>query len=639
MNRLTLNQRRPGERGLNKPVLSVKQKLILLSALVLPIIPASLSLTPNQNVDADNLAFSVSDLGLQIAASSGAEPVSSIQSQVVPVDKPAPEATPTATKVNQVVMINPDLQTPPLAILTDSEYVPQTVTPIDTEPLYTERPTLYWSTAKVKKNDSLISVFQRNNLTAATAIQLTKMRGAEAIRVLYPGDEFRIAFDARDEAVGIEFRRKKRQSLMFLFEDGEISIVGKEKTKQAGTLRVLLDQKIEIISEIAPQESTQPVPRLDESRLVWHDVKVRNGDTLSHIFRRLGLSSTEAVKVANAPTENWLKFGLKPNQEFRIAITEDGKFAALEFSNLPTAQLRTVIAQDNEYLVGYRKLKSEIQEHYACSKIRVNLYEAAKAVKLPSSVVEEFANIFASRIDFSRQLRKGDEYCVIYEQTYLKGNPANGPRIVAAYLRQKNNLIQAFRYTREDGHTIYFDQNGLNMQGHFLRSPIKYARVTSVFSDNRFHPVLKKRRKHMGVDYGARKGTPVRATAHGVVAKRSNDAAGYGKMILLRHGSSYETVYAHMSKFGNGTAPGSRIRQGQVIGYVGKTGLSTGNHLHYEFRVNGVHRDPLNYEMPMGEPIAKKDREIYNQLVNRLSEKLNNIDQPMLAYSPSEATQ
>jgi murein DD-endopeptidase MepM/ murein hydrolase activator NlpD len=638
MNRLTLSQRRPGEGDLNKPVLSVKRKLILLSALVLPIIPASLSLIPNQNVGADNLAFSVSDLGLQVTVSSEAEPENSVQSQVVPIGKPAPEATPMETDVNQVVMINPDQQITPPAILTDPDSVPQTVTPIDTEQLYAEPPSLYWSTATVKNNDSLISVFQRNNLTAATAMQLTKVRGAEAIRVLQPGDEFRIVFDSQDEAVGIEFRRKKRQNLMILFEDGEISIVDKEKAKQVGTLQALLDEKIEIISDIAPQESTQPLPSLDESKLVWHDVKVRNGDTLSHIFRRLGLSGTEAVKVANAPAKNWLKSGLKPKQEFRIAITEDGKFAALEVSNLPTAQLRTVIARDNEYLVGYRKLKSEVQEHYACSKIRINLYEAAKAVKLPISVVEEFANIFASRIDFSRQLRKGDEYCVIYDQTYFKGNPANGPRIIAAYLRQKNDLIQAFRYTREDGHTIYFDQNGLNMQGHFLRSPIKYARVTSVFSDNRFHPVLKKRRKHMGVDYGARTGTPVRATARGVVVKRSNDA-GYGKMILLRHGSSYETLYAHMSKFGNGTAPGSRIKQGQVIGYVGKTGLSTGNHLHYEFRVNGVHRDPLNYEMPMGEPIAKKDREHYTQLVNRLSEKLNNIDQPMLAYSPSEATQ
>ena len=638
MNRLTLNQRYTDEKDLIKPVLSVKRKFILLSALVLSIIPASLSLIPNQNVDADNLVFPVSDLGLQFTESSEAEPEYSIQSQVVPIGKPAPEATPTATKVNQVVMINPDQQTTPPAIPTDTESDLQTVTPIDTEQLYAEPPSLYWSTATVEENDSLIGVFQSNNLTVATAMQLTKVRGAEAIRVLQPGDEFRIAFDSRDEAIGIEFRRKNRQSLMILFEDGEISIVDKERAKQVGTLQALLSEEIEIISEIAPQESTQPLPNLDESKLVWHDVKVRNGDTLSHIFRRLGLSGTEAVKVANAPAENWLKSGLKPKQKFRIAITENGKFAALEVSNLPTAQLRTVIAQDNDYLVGYRKLKSEVQEHYACSKIRVNLYEAAKAVKLPSSVVEEFANIFASRVDFSRQLRKGDEYCVIYEQTYLKGNPANGPRIIAAYLRQKNDLIQAFRYTREDGHTIYFDQNGLNMQGHFLRSPIKYARVTSVFSDNRFHPVLKKRRKHMGVDYGARKGTPVRATAHGVVAKRSNDAS-YGKVIVLRHGSKYETVYAHMSKFGNGTAPGNRIKQGQVIGHVGNTGLATGSHLHYEFRVNGVHRDPLNYQMPMGKSITKKDRENYNQLVNRLSEKLNNIDQPMLAYSPSEATQ
>jgi len=217
----------------------------------------------------------------------------------------------------------------------------------------------------------------------------------------------------------------------------------------------------------------------------------------------------------------------------------------------------------------------------------------------------------------------------------VEGVAVKQPVILAASLHQRDNLIQVYRFENEYSTNPYYDQYGINMKGYFLRSPIKYARVTSVFSNNRFHPILKRNRPHRGVDYGARTGTPIHATADGVVNKRRNER-GYGKVIFLKHGSKYETVYAHMSKFASGTRPGSRVKQGQVIGYVGSTGLSTGPHLHYEFRVNGIHKDPLNYPLPKGKPIPEHLTEQYEQYVEVFSEKLFQANEPKLSQLQSE---
>lgn len=509
---------------------------------------------------------------------------------------------------------------------------------VDDSPTFVDTPLIRWTEYVVRRNDTLSKVFQRNGVDRKIAFALVRNNEAKLLHKIYPGDTFNFAKDAKGNLLGIELRRRKNKVLMIYFGDGSPDVIAPDEAKQVGSLHAFLqnvyqakgpDEK-ESIEEIIPQ-----LPDLSEMDLVWHDVTVRRGDTLSHIFNRLGLSRVEAITVANASKGNWLTSGLRPRQQIRIATSKEGKFVALEISHYDSITVRTVILHENDYLSGTREMESEVQEHHACATIKSNVYSAAKTVKMSTKVVDEYTDLFASRIDFSRQLQRGDEMCVLYEQTYVRKTPVESPRIIAASLRQKNNYIQAYRVKYDTGRIEYYDQNGVNMRGHFLRSPIKSARVTSVFTNNRFHPILKVNRKHLGVDYGARSGTPVRATSNGYVVKRKYNR-GYGKFIVLRHGAKYETLYAHLSRYAKGSAVGSYVEQGQVIGYVGSTGLSTGPHLHYEFRVNGVHRDPLGYNMPQGEKIAESAREAFSKIVEKLSARLASIEKPMLVYTPRE---
>ncbi len=508
-----------------------------------------------------------------------------------------------------------------------------------------ELPEIKWNDVVVKPNDNLSLIFVRNELTGATAVKVSKMPGAKMTQSLRIGDLLRFARSNEDEILGIEFVRspgKKQEKRVILLPVGDsFEVVDNEEVQRVGNLDKLLKERIEI--EFKEDTSTELALQEFEAdeNVVWHDVKVRKGDTLGRIFSRLDLPSGEAIEVANAPKHNSLRAGLKPGQKLRIATTTEGQFAALEIDDLAAAKTRIVLRRNDEYIVGYRNLDTDTREDVACTIIRYNLYEAAKAVKIPKSVVEKFASIFESRIDFSRQLKKGDEYCVVYQQKHVENIPVGSPTVLAASLRQVDNLIQAFRFDHEQSgrsSSLYYDQYGFSMEGYFLRSPIKYARVTSVFSNNRFHPILKKYRPHRGVDYGAKTGTPIRATADGTVVSRRNEN-GYGKVIVLQHGSTYSTLYAHMSKFGKNTSEGSHVKQGQVIGYVGSTGVSTGPHLHYEFRVNGVHKDPLTHDLPSGKPISDNLRTKFNEQIAVYGEKLARARDLAVALGPTITVQ
>ena len=529
---------------------------------------------------------------------------------------------------------SPPLSAEPIQLAAVSDHGVSAI--IDDSTVFTDPPIIRWSETVVRRNDTLGRVFKRNKVDVKIAYRLVKIKDAKLIHRIYPGDRINFAQNESGKLIGIELRRGKNKVLMVHLADGDIEIVSPDEAKRVGTLHAYLNRVYETqepdrkIEEMIPK-----LPDLSQMDLVWHAETVRRGDTLSHIFRRVGLSQTEAITVAGAPSGSWLSSGLKPGQKIRIATSAEGKFVALELPNINSTTVRTVILHENDYLTGTREMESEVQEHHACVKIKSNVYSAAKGVSMSSLVVDEYTELFGSRIDFNRQLQRGDEMCVIYEQTYVKGRAVRSPQIVAASLRQKNAYIQAYRVKYHTGRVEYYDQDGIALKGHFLRSPIKSGRVTSVFTSNRFHPILKVNRKHLGVDYGARTGTPIRATSNGYVIKRQYDS-GYGKFIVLRHGSKYETLYAHLSRYAKGSGVGNYVEQGQVIGYVGSTGLSTGPHLHYEFRVNGVHRDPLSYPMPKGEQIAESAREAFDKVVNILSARLASIEKPMLVYIPAE---
>jgi len=249
----------------------------------------------------------------------------------------------------------------------------------------------------------------------------------------------------------------------------------------------------------------------------------------------------------------------------------------------------------------------EIRWEMAAGEIRSSLFGAADAAGLPDSVTLQMADVFAGDIDFYQDLRRGDRFSVVYEMRYIDGEPVGAGRIVAAEFDNRGRAIRALLWRGDDGREDYFTDDGAPLRKAFLRSPMEFSRVTSGFSNARFHPIMQDWRAHKGVDYAAPTGTPVRATGNAKVtfAGKQN---GYGNVIELRHQGAFSTLYAHLSRLAPQVRTGARVAQGEVIGYVGQTGWATGPHLHYEFRVGGEQRNPLTVALPSSEPLAPAHR-------------------------------
>ena len=216
------------------------------------------------------------------------------------------------------------------------------------------------------------------------------------------------------------------------------------------------------------------------------------------------------------------------------------------------------------------------------------------------------AGIFGWDIDFALDIRQGDSFTVMYEELLLDGEKVGDGNIIAAEFINDDRTYRAYRYTDSKEKTEYYSPDGKSMRKPFMRTPVDLARISSRFNLRRKHPVLNKIRAHKGVDYAAATGTAIKATGDGKVVHRGRKG-GYGNTIILRHGNTYTTLYAHMSKYARKTGVGSRVKQGQIIGYIGSTGLATGPHLHYEFRVNGVHRNPLKVKLPSAKPLPESE--------------------------------
>jgi len=218
--------------------------------------------------------------------------------------------------------------------------------------------------------------------------------------------------------------------------------------------------------------------------------------------------------------------------------------------------------------------------------INTSLSAAGQKAGLSEELITQLTNIFAWDIDFATKLRRGDQFTVVYEN-----NSRNGERIIAAEFVNQGKILTAVRYQDSDGNTNYYTPEGKVMRKAFLSTPVDFARISSHFNINRKHPILNRIRAHKGVDYAARTGTPVKAAGDGEIAFLGRKG-GYGQVLIVKHGEHYETLYAHLSKFKRGLHDGDTVKQGEIIGYVGQTGLATGPHLHYEFHVDGVHRNP-----------------------------------------------
>jgi murein DD-endopeptidase MepM/ murein hydrolase activator NlpD len=253
--------------------------------------------------------------------------------------------------------------------------------------------------------------------------------------------------------------------------------------------------------------------------------------------------------------------------------------------------------------------------------IGTSLFGAADEIGLPDAITLALADAFSGDIDFYHDLRRGDRFSVLYETLHVDGEPAGAGRILAAEFENRGQVLRAFRWTASDGTESYYTEDGRNARKAFLRSPMEFSRVTSGFTLARMHPILNTWRAHRGVDYGAPAGTPIRATASGVVATAGGQG-GYGNVVILRHGGAYSTLYAHLSRIAKGVTAGARVSQGDTIGYVGQTGWATGPHLHYEFRVGNEARNPQTIALPAAEPVPPSQRGAFAAAIAPVVEEL-----------------
>jgi len=272
----------------------------------------------------------------------------------------------------------------------------------------------------------------------------------------------------------------------------------------------------------------------------------------------------------------------------------------------------------------------ELRQAYAAGTIEDSLFQSAQRAGLSDNLTMELAAIFGWDIDFALDIREGDHFAVVYEDKYLNGNKIGTGDIIAAEFTNRGTTYRAIRYTDASGHTDYYSPDGHSLRRAFLRTPVKFTRISSRFSLHRMHPILNRIRAHKGVDYAAPIGTPIRAAGDGKIIFRGRKG-GYGRVIIIRHGSHYSTLYGHMSAFNSKVRLGSHVRQGQVIGYVGMSGLATGPHLHYEFRVNGVHRNPLTVKLPQAKPIEARYRDDFLRHAAPLVAQLELVKRTLLA--------
>ena len=330
----------------------------------------------------------------------------------------------------------------------------------------------------------------------------------------------------------------------------------------------------------------------------WRTVRVQPGQTLGSLFADLGLPASTMHRMLEVPEATQLASRLKVGSELAFDIGPDGQLRGLRFDADETRRIHLAMdGGDVRREVIERPVETRVV--VAGGQIRSSLFADGARAGLSAGVMNEMVKALQYDIDFGQDLREGDSFQIVYEELWREGERLRDAGVVAVNFVNQGRTFTALRFQR-DGQAEYFDLEGRPLRKSFMRTPIEFARLTSGFGARR-HPVLNRMRMHKGVDYAAPIGTPIFAAGEGRV-RFAGWQNGYGRTVVLDHGNGITTLYAHMSRLG-AYRVGQRVRQGTTIGYVGMSGLATGPHLHYEFRVGGVHKDPLKVTLPKPEPL------------------------------------
>ena len=345
---------------------------------------------------------------------------------------------------------------------------------------------------------------------------------------------------------------------------------------------------------------------------------VQNGESLSIIFEERNIPLNTAYKIFNFDKNNILS-SIKPNDimEFNYIGEE------LDSIEIIKDEINSIVIRVSE-VVTVEKIEKEIQNisSFKQGEISTSFYKNALDVGIPDSIIMDFAYIFGWDVDFIFDVRKGDKFSVIFEADYSQGEKISSGDIIFAEFINKNSKYIAQRFYDEDQGKQYFNQNGDNVKKAFLRAPLDFAYISSHFNPNRMHPILHKIKAHNGVDYAAKRNTPVMASGDGVISYVGYKS-GYGRTVEVKHGGNIKTLYAHLERFNSKTKVGNKVKQGEIIAYVGDSGQATGTHLHFEFWQGKTRTDPVKVELPSAKSVTQSQMKEFKNLVNLNIEKLN----------------
>jgi murein DD-endopeptidase MepM/ murein hydrolase activator NlpD len=371
-----------------------------------------------------------------------------------------------------------------------------------------------------------------------------------------------------------------------------------------------------------------PVPEFEKLVL-----NIASGDTMEKLFRKNNLSLGHLMSIAELDEARTRFRKIKPGDVFEV--THDAGQIMSLYSELDLTSALRIDKQESGFAATIVERPIEIRKRMAYGVINTSLFESAATAGLSDKVIMNIAGIFAWDVDFVLDIRQGDNYYVQFEEIWQDGEYVSDGEIIAAEFNNNGRTIQAIRFIDDNEHSEYFTPAGDSVRKAFIRAPVDFTRISSNFNPNRKHPILNRIRAHRGVDYAAPRGTPIKASGDGKVIFRGTKS-GYGKTVILQHGGNITTLYAHMSSYVLKVGVSSRVKQGQTIGFVGKTGLATANHLHYEYRLNGVHRNPRTVSLPDAEPIDEQYREKFMAVAEpilKALEQFKSTQTPSVAYN------
>ncbi len=383
-----------------------------------------------------------------------------------------------------------------------------------------------------------------------------------------------------------------------------------------------------VLLEEAAALMPPPVPEFDKLVL-----NVTSGDTMEKLFRTNNLNLGHLMSIAELAEAKQRFRKIKPGDVFEV-IHDDGEVISL-YSELSLTSALQIDRQESGFAAQIIDRPIELRKRMAHGIINSSLFESAAAAGLSDKIIMNIAGIFAWDVDFVLDIRQGDNYYVQFEEIWQDGEYVSDGEIIAAEFNNNGRTIQAIRFVDDNAHSAYFTPSGDSVRKAFIRAPVDFTRISSNFNPNRKHPILNRIRAHRGVDYAAPRGTPIKASGDGKIIFRGTKS-GYGKTVILQHGGNITTLYAHMSSYVLKLGVGKRVKQGQTIGFVGKTGLATANHLHYEYRLNGVHRNPRTVDLPDADPIDEQYREKFMAVaapILKELEQFKSTQTPSVAYN------